>query len=224
MSLFSSSSFLFFVSVRPSLLGTLSQSPIFVVSYSYFHGGLAAFLSLFLPSSNVTVGTFTFFFGAMPQNAVSHTVITNKEHRCQKYETANCAWFSHQEESSQVQYDEHSVVVNKCWIQWLRHQKNRYQPLQAIHSEISGRRLAVVFSAALLWATFFHYKRKYTSQDAQWKEIGALWNNGPTSRAGLFKMAKTGVVFERDFAHYFDIWFGIVVRNDDIKRKIQIKL
>lgn len=104
------------VSVTPSLFGTLSQSPIFVVSYSYFHGGLAAFLPLFLPSSNVTVGTLTFFFGAMPQNAVSHTVITNKEHRCQEYETANCAWFSHQEEPSQVQYDEHSVVVNKCRI------------------------------------------------------------------------------------------------------------
>ena len=123
------------------------------------HCGLGALLSLFSLSSNVTVGTLTFFFCAMPQNAVSHTVIANKEHCRQEYETANCAWFPYQEEPSQVQYDKHSVVVNKCRIQWLWHQKNRYQPLKAIHFELSDCRLVIV-SACLLRQPSSITKRK----------------------------------------------------------------
>lgn len=63
--------------------------------------------------SDVAVSTAALVFRTVPQYAVSDTVVAYEEHGSKEHQTANRAWFSHEEESSQVQNNKHSMVVNE---------------------------------------------------------------------------------------------------------------
>lgn len=68
-----------------------------------------------------------------PKQAVADTTVADQEHSREEDETAYCAWFSLQEESDQIQNNEHYVCLHKRWICWFRDQQNRNQTLQTVH-------------------------------------------------------------------------------------------
>lgn len=90
-------------------------------------------LLFFLQSHITAQGVCTLFVWTSPKDAVSHTVVTHQKHCSNEDDAAYSAWLPLQEKPSQVQHEEHGMVVKQGRIKGFRDEKNRNQPLKAIH-------------------------------------------------------------------------------------------
>lgn len=90
-------------------------------------------LLFFLQSHITAQGVCTRFVWTSPKDAVSHTVVTHQKHSSNEDDAAYSAWLPLQEKPSQVQHEEHGMVVKQGRIKGFRDEKNRNQPLKAIH-------------------------------------------------------------------------------------------
>lgn len=90
-------------------------------------------LLFFLQSHITAQRVCTLFVWTSPKDAVSHTVVTHQKHSSNEDDAAYCAWLPLQEKPSQVQHEEHGMVVKQGRIKGFRDEKNRNQPLKAIH-------------------------------------------------------------------------------------------
>ena len=90
---------------------------------------------------------------AAPEDAVSDPRVAYEQHRGEEHQTAYGAWLLLQEESYQIEDDEHDVVVQHGRVQRLRNQQNWDQPLQAVHGADlkRGRVLSVVLQEMIIF-------------------------------------------------------------------------
>lgn len=88
-------------------------------------------LSIF---ANLSIGRITI----APEQTIANATVTNQKDGRKKDQAANGARFPFQEESDQVQHNEHDVRLHQCRIRWLRYQQHRNQTLQTIHGDGVG--------------------------------------------------------------------------------------
>lgn len=57
---------------------------------------------------------------AAPKQTITDAAIADEKDGGEKDEAANGARFTFQEETNQIQNDEHNMRLHECWIGWLR--------------------------------------------------------------------------------------------------------
>lgn len=64
-----------------------------------------------------------------PEYAIAHATVADEEHGCEEYQAADGAWLTLEEETDQIENDEHDVGLHEGWIRWLRDQEHGDQTL-----------------------------------------------------------------------------------------------
>lgn len=86
----------------------------------------------FRPFASLSV--FTLMFDAFaPKQAITDSAVAQQENGCYEDDAAHQTWLALQEESDQVENDEHHVGVHQRWICGLRDDQQRYKTLQTVH-------------------------------------------------------------------------------------------
>lgn len=75
-----------------------------------------------------------------PKDAIADATVADQEHGHQEHQAADSARFPLQEESDQVQHDEHDVGLHEGRIRRLRNQQHRNQALQTVHDGCVSQR------------------------------------------------------------------------------------